>query len=91
MSKPAEIHFRPVSTAPPGGGLKLLKNALDHDRQDAFGVFASLRDGWSPTIYVTGDGEMFVNEGLWNLGRSILRGDREAALERAAIAGGAAQ
>jgi hypothetical protein len=82
MSKPAEVHFRPVSTAPPGGGLKLLKNALNHDRQDAFGVFAALRDGWSPTVYITGDGEMFVNEGLWNLGRSILHGDREAENER---------
>jgi hypothetical protein len=81
MPKSAEVHFRPVSAAPPGGGLKLLKNALDYDQQDAFGVFAALRDGWSPVVYVTGDGEMFVNEGLWNLGRSILRGDREAATE----------
>ena len=81
MSKSAEVHFRPVSAAPPGGGLKLLKNALEHDRQDAFSVFTALRDGWSPVVYVTGDGEMFVNEGLWNLGRSILRGDREAVSE----------
>ena len=81
MPRSAEVHFRPVSAAPPGGGLKLLKNALDHDRQDAFGVFTALRDGWAPVVYVTGDGEMFVNEGLWNLGRSILRGDREAVSE----------
>jgi hypothetical protein len=84
MSKAAAVQFLPLSVAPPGGGLALLDNALGEDRLSAEEVFRDLRDGWDPTIYLAASGEMLINRGLWRLGRSILRGDREAEAERLA-------
>jgi hypothetical protein len=60
----------------------LLENALAASRLTPVELFYDLRDGWDPTIYVTVSGEMFVNRGLWDLSRSILRGDRNAEAER---------
>jgi hypothetical protein len=82
----AEVHFLPLASAPVGGGLMLLENVIAASKLGPIELFHDLYDGWDPTIYVAGSGEMFVNRGLWDLGRSILRGDRNAEAERRAKA-----
>jgi hypothetical protein len=78
----APITFLPLSAAPPRGALALLEGVLTADKLTAYAVFKDLADGWDPTVYVTASGDMFVNVGLWDLGRAILRGNREAQVER---------
>jgi hypothetical protein len=78
-----ELSFLPVSAAPASGNLMLLENALEAAKLTPIEIFRDLRDGWDPAIYAAGK-ELLTNKGLWDLGRSILRNNRDADAERQA-------
>jgi hypothetical protein len=85
VAQTAEVHFLTATRAPPRAPLKPLDKFLaDTTVLTPVGIFAALRDGWRPTLYLGDDCDILVNPGFERLGLSILEGDRAAESERQA-------